>query len=163
MVQARKLASHGENEGWFRQSKVTLVVQKAALLQGFPAISSVRHPLVTSPPPPHAVCDSPDQGGLYRILSTKFGASSLSRHLAGITVTYFSLISSLCSKWMFTGKPMFVAPSASFVSERSQQIAIKFGTEMSTLICIQENLWPSFVSSHSFKQKYFLQHSVLKP
>jgi hypothetical protein len=34
--------------------------------------------------PPHDVCDSPDQAAHYHTLGPKLGASSLTRHLAGI-------------------------------------------------------------------------------
>jgi hypothetical protein len=53
---------------------------------------------------------------------------------------------------------MFVALSAS-LSERSQQIAIKFGIE-----CIQANLIvvPLSCHFHCFKYRYFPRHFVFK-
>jgi hypothetical protein len=55
-------------------------------------------PLIIIPPllhthlsPPHAVCDSPDQATHYHTLGPMLGASSLTRHLAGlgVKVVYF--------------------------------------------------------------------------
>jgi hypothetical protein len=42
--------------------------------------------------PPHEVCDSPEQAAHYHIRGPKLGASSLTRHLAGLGAKVVSFV-----------------------------------------------------------------------
>jgi hypothetical protein len=50
----------------------------------FPLLIIIPPLLHTRLPPPHEVCNSPDQGAHYHTLGPKLGASSLTWHLAGL-------------------------------------------------------------------------------
>jgi hypothetical protein len=43
-------------------------------------------PLLTIIPPPHEMCDSPDQAAHYHALSPKLGASYVTQHMVGFGV-----------------------------------------------------------------------------
>jgi hypothetical protein len=66
-------------------------------------IHPLLHPLVhTHVSPPHEVFDSPDQAAHYHIIGRKLGASSLTRHVAGLGVkasNIISVVTKKLSKW----------------------------------------------------------------
>jgi hypothetical protein len=79
----------GFNSAWFQ---VRLMLNEVALEQvslrvlQFPPLIIIPPLLHTHLSPPHAVCDSPDQAAYHHTLGAKLGASSLTRHLAGLRV-----------------------------------------------------------------------------
>jgi hypothetical protein len=54
------------------------------LVLSFPLLITIPPLLYTHLSPPHEVCDSPDQAAHYHTLGAKLGASSLTRHWAGL-------------------------------------------------------------------------------
>jgi hypothetical protein len=54
--------------------------------ESFSPSSSIFFRLVIIPPPPHAVCDSPDKATHYHTVGTKLGASSLTWNIVGFSL-----------------------------------------------------------------------------
>jgi hypothetical protein len=66
------------------------------LEQDFPLLVIITPLLHTNLSPPHEVCNSPDQAAHYHTLGPKLGASSLTRHLAGLGLMVVQVFYEFC-------------------------------------------------------------------